>query len=414
MSKIKIKNFGPIKEGCLENDGWLDIKKVTVFIGNQGSGKSTVAKLISSMSWLEKSINRGDTDKGRISFALFKEFFKYQKTKNYFSKNTFIEYFGDKYHILYDTQYKFPIIKEVENGNYKVPKIMYVPSERNFLSTISDAYNVKGLPDNVFTFAEELKRAQKELNGKKLKLPLADIIYEYDEGEDESYIIGKDYKINLLEASSGLQSFIPLFLVSRNISNAITNDEKALRKNLSVTQSLRMDKEIADLMLEKNVPSFDQFQEIEKIRERYYNKCFLNVVEEPEQNLFPASQKQMLYSLLEFNNMSMENKLIITTHSPYLINYLTLCVKAESVYKTLKKKKIKLSAPELLHTNEIVPMSSSLSANDLVIYELDERDGSIKKLGNFEGIPSDNNYLNQSLAESNRLFDSLLEIEEEL
>jgi len=41
MAKIKIKNFGPIKEGYLEKDGWLDVKKVTVFIGNQGSGKST-------------------------------------------------------------------------------------------------------------------------------------------------------------------------------------------------------------------------------------------------------------------------------------------------------------------------------------------------------------------------------------
>ena len=49
MSKIRIKNFGPIKEGYQENDGWLDVKKVTVFIGNQGSGKSTVAKLVSTM-----------------------------------------------------------------------------------------------------------------------------------------------------------------------------------------------------------------------------------------------------------------------------------------------------------------------------------------------------------------------------
>ncbi len=58
MNKIKIKNFGPIKGGFKNANGneWMDIKKVTVFIGNQGSGKSTVAKLISSMSWIEKSL----------------------------------------------------------------------------------------------------------------------------------------------------------------------------------------------------------------------------------------------------------------------------------------------------------------------------------------------------------------------
>ena len=44
MSKIKIYNFGPIKQGYQDNDGWIDVKKVTLFIGNQGSGKSTSAK----------------------------------------------------------------------------------------------------------------------------------------------------------------------------------------------------------------------------------------------------------------------------------------------------------------------------------------------------------------------------------
>jgi hypothetical protein len=44
------------------------------------------------------------------------------------------------------------------------------------------------------------------------------------------------------------------------------------------------------------------------------------------------------------------------------------------------------------------------------VYELE--DGIIKKLPNFHGIPSDNNYLNKSLADTNSLFDELLEIEE--
>ena len=56
MSRIKIKNFGPIREGFVDNDGWMDIEKVTVFIGDQGSGKSTVAKLISTLSGIEKDL----------------------------------------------------------------------------------------------------------------------------------------------------------------------------------------------------------------------------------------------------------------------------------------------------------------------------------------------------------------------
>ncbi len=416
MSKIRIKNFGPIKEGCENDDGWIEINKVTVFIGDQGSGKSTVAKAISTLSWLEKSLNRGDTKRDTISFHVFKKFFEFQKIHNYFSDNTLIEYIGEKYHILYDATKKFPEITEnnYDAEKYIVPKIMYIPSERNFLSALSDAYNVKGLPDNVFTFAEELKRAQKELNGKKLKLPIANIEYEYDEREDESYVIGEKYKIKLLEASSGLQSFIPLYLVSRNLSMEIKDDEKTLRKNLSVTQSLRMDKEIAELMLIKGSGNNDLSQEIEKIRAKYYNKCFLNIVEEPEQNLFPSSQWEMLKMMLEFNNKTPGNKLIMTTHSPYIINYLTLCVKAHAIYKALEEKKNKQNILDGSQIKKILPISSVIKANDLCIYELDHRNGSIKKLGTYQGIPSDSNYLNRSLGESNRLFDELLEIEEEL
>jgi hypothetical protein len=30
MSRIRIKNFGPIKEGYQNEDGWIEISKVTV------------------------------------------------------------------------------------------------------------------------------------------------------------------------------------------------------------------------------------------------------------------------------------------------------------------------------------------------------------------------------------------------
>jgi hypothetical protein len=101
----------------------------------------------------------------------------------------------------------------------------------------------------------------------------------------------------------------------------------------------------------------------------------------------------------------------MTTHSPYIINYLTLCVKAESVYNTLKNSNTRLNDPEYSQTNEIVPMSSVVKANELVIYELDERDGTIKKLPDYKGLPSDENKLNYNLEDSNELFAKLQEIE---
>lgn len=62
----------------------------------------------------------------------------------------------------------------------------------------------------------------------------------------------------------------------------------------------------------------------------------------------------------------------------------------------------------------LIPKESLISADDVIVFQLDEKDGSIKKLATIEGIPSDKNYLNESLAEGNHLFDTLLEIEQEL
>ena len=63
--------------------------------------------------------------------------------------------------------------------------------------------------------------------------------------------------------------------------------------------------------------------------------------------------------------------------------------------------------------NKIVPTDSCVSFKDVAIYEL-TTEGEIIKLESYEGIPSDSNYLNQFLSETNQLFDELLEIEESL
>ena len=144
---------------------------------------------------------------------------------------------------------------------------------------------------------------------------------------------------------------------------------------------------------------------------RFKNQCFINIVEEPEQNLFPSSQKNILFSLLDFNNTNKGNKLILTTHSPYIINYLSISVEAKDlVYKIANSENKNL----INDVQKIIPITSTINKNDLVIYQMDEVNGTISKLTDYLGIPSDKNFLNQSLSEGNNMFDSLLEIDEKL
>lgn len=409
MSKIRIKNFGPIKGGYQENDGWLDIKKVTVFIGEQGSGKSTIAKLISTFTWIEKALNRGDIQMDRGIDII--NSIDWQRLKNYLNDNSEINYIGDRYRIDYvPSSESWPIIKRLESNNYVVPKIMYVPAERNFLSTIKSAFDVSGLPGPLAEFSEELKRAQFELKDLKLKLPIKNFFYEYDSRDDISYVTGKNYKINLLEASSGLQSLIPLFLVSRNLASKVKKENDPSTATVSANQSVRRDKEISSIMMNKTLTSEDKSRMVNEIFAKYHNQCFINIVEEPEQNLFPTSQRQILNNLLEYTNLNINNSIILTTHSPYIINYLTLAVKANFVHEKIRNSDKK---NELLNKlKQIVPLDSLVNAASLRIYELNETEGTIIKLPDYKGLPSDENYLNAQLAENNELFANLLEIED--
>ena len=102
----------------------------------------------------------------------------------------------------------------------------------------------------------------------------------------------------------------------------------------------------------------------------------------------------------------------MTTHSPYIINYLSIAIQGKYLESKIKKS----SQRDKLLSNlyNLIPQESLISADEVVVYQLDEKDGSIIKLETIEGIPSDKNYLNQTLEESNLLFDSLLEIEQEL
>lgn len=411
MRRIKIKNFGPIKAGLREDDGFMDIKKVTVFIGNQGSGKSSIAKLASTLSWLEKALVRGDfREKDLTMYNRFKnKHCAYQNIHNYFKDNTEIEYRGTAYSFSY-REGNFFVEKNPVNG-YMVPKIMYIPAERNFVSAVDKPDKLKNLPSPLVTFLDEYENAKQDLKD-SLVLPINNVKFEYQRLNSISWIVGDNYKIRLTEASSGFQSFVPLFLVTRYLALSLNKENDASRKELSVEEEKRIKQEIEKIYKNENLSDDVKRAALEVLSSRFKSSCFLNVVEEPEQNLFPSSQREILNKLTEYANQSEANGLILTTHSPYIINYLTLAVKGSQILEKINNSSI--NADELRdRLQAIVPLASCINFDSTAVYEI-ASDGIVNKLSSYDGIPSDENYLNAFLAETNQLFDNLLEIEEDL
>jgi predicted ATPase len=411
MSKLRIKNFGPIKEGIQTNDGWLDIKKVTVFIGNQGSGKSTVAKIISTFTWIEKALVRGDFNKESLEKKnkLKTQFLNYHRLENYFNLNggdkSVIEYKGEAFNITYESGSL--IIEEAKNKAYPLPQIMYVPAERNFIAYVKTPKELKLSSASLKEFLTEYDNAKNALKG-LLQLPINNTELEFDKLNDIINLKGDGFKVKLTEASSGFQSLVPLYLVSHYLAHSVKEQSELNKEPMSNEEMQRFKKGVEDIWNNESLTDEQKRIALSVLSAKFNKTAFINIVEEPEQNLYPTSQQQMLHSLLEFNNMNPGNKLIITTHSPYLINYLSLAVKTH----TLKTKSTEEEVLKKL--NKIVPLKSTINSEDLVIYEFKEADGTIKQVDFEFGLPSDTNELNQRLDDSNEMFAQLLEIQQEL
>lgn len=413
MSKIRVRNFGPIREGNLENDGWLDINKVTVFVGNQGTGKSTVAKLISTFTWIEKALVRGDFDPKWFERKnkLRNQYLNFHRLESYFeqhqSSSTLLEYEGDAFAFRYvDGALQ---VTEVAGRAYALPQIMYVPAERNFIAYVRSPRELRLSSGALLDFLSAYEQAKEDLRG-PLRLPIDQIDLEYDKLNDLINLRGSDYRVKLTDASSGFQSLVPLYLISQNLAHKVLSQMNAVQAPMSSDERERFRKGVADILGNDHLSAEQKRLAITVLSSKFNKTAFVNIVEEPEQNLFPASQRQMLHSLLELNNLCPGNKLILTTHSPYMIGFLNIAIQGHDLQSRAKAAGLTGWESAL---EAIVPLGALIPGKDVAVFEM-ESGGRFHQLPSPEGVPSDSNYLNAQLREGNRLFDALLELEESL
>lgn len=398
---LKIRNFGPIRNGYKQNEGYIPMGKMSVFCGTQGTGKSTIAKLYSIFVWIEKALVRGDFPTSYVEQynRFVKKNLAYQGISEYVRNDSYIHYKGIAFDFLYDNG-KFHVLPHTVLHTYDRPQVMYYPAERNLISVIEKASNVKGLPGALESMLNEYSIACRSLT-QDIQLPINGVRFHYDKSHKTSSIIGEDYKVRMEESSSGIQSLTPLFITMNYLSETVRNGANDTAK-VSLEEKMRIDKRITELLMDDTLDDEVRASLIKKMSDNK-NKRLISIVEEPEQNLFPESQESILYSMLRLTAMD-NDQLLLTTHSPYILNYLMLAIKAKQVEHTVQNE------GDMNELDAIVPRQSRIEGSDVAVFQL-ALDGTISQLQSYDNIPSDDNYLNRLMMQVNSKYSSLVEIQ---
>lgn len=281
--KLIIHNFGAIKSAS------ICLKDYNIFIGEQGSGKSTIAKLITIF---EDYTTNGIIDSKRSLFPLFDEY----NIASYFNENTYIHFIWEGGSIHYENKEFNCEVPEFADWESTPISNLYIPAERFFVSTFSRSIatlvlNKAPIPQTLLNFASIYEKAKNKYPN--YNISIFDMLFQTDKSNETLYLKENRKTIPFKDASSGIQSVIPLLMV---LDYAV--DEKE------------------------------------------YNRF---VIEEPELNLFPQTQVKLLQQIVRKCS-----KVTLTTHSPYLLSAFNNLIeannalisnpsKAEEVYKLIPK-----------------------------------------------------------------------------
>ncbi len=272
---LEIRNFGPITSAS------VILKDFNFFIGEQGSGKSTIAKLITIF---ENSEMLGRADGLHDLMPRFEAL----NIASYFNNDTYISFHSAKGAIVYENgNFYRQAWKEGCGETFELFHNLYIPSERFFISTFSRSLATLVLakvpiPYTLLEFASLYEKAKNKYPN--YNVPILNLSFRVDSMQETIVLDGCNKSIPFKDASSGIQSVIPLLMVL----------DYAVKET-----------------------SFNRY-----------------VVEEPELNLFPQTQVDLLQRMI-----SQCPLLTVTTHSPYLLSAVNNLIEAGNVVRLHPEKK---------------------------------------------------------------------------
>lgn len=321
---IIIKNFGPLKE--VEID---DIKPLTVFIGKSPGGKSIIMKVIVLMRYIYKMVNiRSYLKNAKITRSPFKLRFNsllHDGLKGMITAQTEIYYTveinGNKYTLKYTNRGLQSDIN-IPDKDLIFFKEAYVSGMRSLIPIwASKAVSVKG--ENLGFFFHEtfndfndatdvIKEQKLEYLNLKMKVRKSGNrpkLFTIESLQNDAV------PIELRYASSGIQTSAPLVAIVHYFAQEFSFKDAFQRSVLNYLYK-------QDL-LTKFTPG---------INRNKLGKYVHIHIEEVELSLAPEDQRAFMSNLVEevFHKNKKDRKLglMVSTHSPYIVNHLNVLLRA--------------------------------------------------------------------------------------
>lgn len=354
MSTIHIQHIGALKD-----TGVLPINRVTLILGPQGAGKSTLMKVLCYCRWVEKVIMKDPSQ--RKWFTSDKHFYKGLSTFHRLSESFFME----QSHLVYNGDYiqiewswggdaKITGRTKVNAKRRHNPKLAFIPAERNLVSAVLniDKNYRSDSRDVLFNFILELGEARRSYNDvdHKLSLSIMPHLYYYNqEGQDLIWHEKLGRPLSAFYAASGIQSAFPIDVVSSYLYGRVGQ--------LSAMSASEVTAFFLRLWETKEKDPSDIEERLKGLDSQWKYSSMALYIEEPEQNLFPESQRNLILRLLQLISKVKEKELksdgalnvsnlVFTTHSPYLLSVINTQFAVARARKYLAEKIEDKSASE--------------------------------------------------------------------
>ena len=342
MKHLVIRNLGPLHQADVH------LNRVNLVIGIQGSGKSCLLRAACFCSWVEKRIMlMQSTEYFMHDNRFIEDFLGYYNMSAYLKPDTFIYYETTCVKFYYDNSRekdKFIYEPQSNSWRYARPKVSYLPSERNVVSMFMDYKQLPNAGSYIQEFMSEwdlARRAYKQKDDLGLGVSYH---YEKKQGGKDMVMLNSGKDIELSETSSGMQSVLPLMVCLNYLGKEVfVNSTDRITQNITLDKqeeirnafdiiyhrclSVGKTDEKCTTTINLNSKPFTYRFNSKKDKQKfdgYVNRLLTTdhselFLEEPENNLFPTTQCQLVNVLLDsFVNGKKDNVLFITTHSPYI------------------------------------------------------------------------------------------------